>query len=522
MNHDHHIFNDDQIAAAHQTLSQDNLAIRTLIIESETQCFDISLDQSVTMLVINMLSLTVLPILVFPEVQAGANKATVYGLYDSLFGVRPGALSYNPYVRPVNNTDTKLPIKLSFSLLAIVTVDEKSQTMTTSADVGMEWTDSFLSWDINIYSNLSSITVPQSKLWLPDIIVGNSVDSRNKLGYGDLPVRLSNDGKLLWSPTLVSQTSCDITVTYYPFDSQVCKIEFQTAVSTNMELEVWIMTDTPVSLASYSEDGTWELESVGSAQAEQVGGHTFVTFYFLLTRRTTFYVVNLLLPVMFLSVTSSLVFLLPADAGEKMGTSITVLLAFAVYLSIVSDYLPSTSLSTSILAVYLTLLLGYTSVGVVMSVFVLRLHHTSDAVAVRKIWQSFTDVMQVLGCRRHPRSPPQDENAAKSVHKSSNAIAPELDSQMSTEKLDHDVAFTSPEPVTFTSPGPVTFTSPGRAADDLTWQEVAAAVDWLSFLCVSSAVCVTTVVVLLQLTVGSVTNKPEVPSTAKLFDIYDI
>ena len=34
---------------------------------------------------------------------------------------------------------------------------------------------------------------------------------------------------------------------------------------------------------------------------------------------------------------------LPAEAGEKMGVSITVLLAYSVYLSIIADSLPSTS-----------------------------------------------------------------------------------------------------------------------------------------------------------------------------------
>ena len=52
----------------------------------------------------------------------------------------------------------------------------------------------------------------------------------------------------------------------------------------------------------------------------------------------------------FLSFTASLVFALPADAGEKMGTGITVLLAYAVYLTIVSDYLPDTSLEVSLIS----------------------------------------------------------------------------------------------------------------------------------------------------------------------------
>ena len=68
------------------------------------------------------------------------------------------------------------------------------------------------------------------------------------------------------------------------------------------------------------------------------------TFSFYLARRHTFYLVSFIAPVILLSMTSCLVFVIPADAGEKMGTSITVLLAFAVYLTIVTEYLPDTSL----------------------------------------------------------------------------------------------------------------------------------------------------------------------------------
>jgi hypothetical protein len=46
---------------------------------------------------------------------------------------------------------------------------------------------------------------------------------------------------------------------------------------------------------------------------------------------------------------SAMVFKLPPDSGEKMGFSLTVLLAYAVYLTIISDDMPSTSTSTSVL-----------------------------------------------------------------------------------------------------------------------------------------------------------------------------
>ena len=62
-----------------------------------------------------------------------------------------------------------------------------------------------------------------------------------------------------------------------------------------------------------------------------------------------FHILNSLVPMVLLAFLSAMVFKLPPDSGEKMGFSLTVLLAYAVYLTIISDDMPSTSTSTSVL-----------------------------------------------------------------------------------------------------------------------------------------------------------------------------
>lgn len=77
-----------------------------------------------------------------------------------------------------------------------------------------------------------------------------------------------------------------------------------------------------------------------------------MAFEIKMRRLTTYYVIAVIFPVIFLTLTATLVFALPSESGEKMGTSITVLLAFAVYLTIVSDNMPKTSLNVS-LSIYI-------------------------------------------------------------------------------------------------------------------------------------------------------------------------
>ncbi len=62
-----------------------------------------------------------------------------------------------------------------------------------------------------------------------------------------------------------------------------------------------------------------------------------------------FYVLNIILPCVMLSVLQLMVFRVPSPAGEKVSLSITLLLSFTVFLLMVSDNMPQTSTSVPLL-----------------------------------------------------------------------------------------------------------------------------------------------------------------------------
>lgn len=78
-----------------------------------------------------------------------------------------------------------------------------------------------------------------------------------------------------------------------------------------------------------------------------------VKFVIEVMGKRVLYVLNTIIPVVMLSLLNVLVFLLPASSGEKMALAVTVLLSFTVYLSIISEVMPKTSESISILGEYL-------------------------------------------------------------------------------------------------------------------------------------------------------------------------
>ena len=73
-------------------------------------------------------------------------------------------------------------------------------------------------------------------------------------------------------------------------------------------------------------------------------------FYLPFTdRRTQFYNLNVMMPIVLTSLLVVLVFIVPVESGEKVSYVLTVFLSLAVLLTIVADSLPSTSITTSIL-----------------------------------------------------------------------------------------------------------------------------------------------------------------------------
>ena len=137
-------------------------------------------------------------------------------------------------------------------------VDEKDQVMQTMSSLKIRWEDKKLTWIRSLYGNVKTMTVRQEQVWAPDVVVYNTADPHQVLGYKQLPVRIFSNGTLEWIPNIVTRTQCDIVVTNYPFDTQICEIEISAVVSAGREIDLQ-PTSLDVNMDFYQEDGTWEV-----------------------------------------------------------------------------------------------------------------------------------------------------------------------------------------------------------------------------------------------------------------------
>ena len=266
------------------------------------------------------------------------------------------------------------------------------------------WNDNRLTWNTSQFENIKIVYYPKSELWTPPIKIENDISDSDQFGESENLLILQPNGDVLWPVTQTSKFSCEIDITFYPFDIQRCYIKLWFYPISPADL-VARTNEPPHPLAAirahdFQSGGTWETVDIRCDVTvdQHSGQNQRLSYEFVLRRRTTHYILNIVLPVVFLSMTASLVFILPAEAGEKMGVSITVLLTYSVYLSIIADDLPQTSTQLCHLQVYLTSLLGVTAMAVVLSVAVLNLHHRPPTTAVGHNTRRAVLILRKLVC----------------------------------------------------------------------------------------------------------------------------
>ena len=156
-------------------------------------------------------------------------------------------------------------------------------------------------------------------------------------------VRVGYTGEILWVPFLKSVTACDLDLTYFPLDQQSCDVVLINWMygSTLINFTVQpTLNGYYVDTTGYIRSSGWDLISTSLGSNTTDDYIPIIYFSFVLQRVSTYFIFNVIIPTICLSVLSAMVFRMPPEAGEKMGLSVTVLMSYSVMLMIMSDNIP--------------------------------------------------------------------------------------------------------------------------------------------------------------------------------------
>lgn len=256
------------------------------------------------------------------------------------------SLNYNKLERPVAEESEALVTKFGLALQQILDVDEKNQIITTNLWLNWEWTDVNLKWNESEYGNVRDIRMPPNTLWKPDILMYNSASEAFDGTY-QTNVVVTSSGTCTYIPPGIFKSSCQIDITWFPFDDQNCEMKFGSWTYNGFNLDLKLDSEDGGDISTFVQNGEWEVIGVPAKRNEVIyeccpEPYLDITFTIKIRRRTMYYFYNLIVPCLLISSMAVLGFTLPPDSGEKLSLGVTILLAITIFSTIVGDMLPIT------------------------------------------------------------------------------------------------------------------------------------------------------------------------------------
>ncbi|XP_035667406.1 neuronal acetylcholine receptor subunit beta-4-like [Branchiostoma floridae] len=320
-----------------------------------------------------------LSVLIAALVEAGRAAESEERLVAMLFNTS----RYNPLIRPARTVNEVITVNFRLSISQLISVNEKDQVMKTNVWLNQDWIDYRLVWNPEDYDNIEIIRVPSEITWKPDLVLFNNAD-----GQYDVQLKtkalIANTGQVYWLPPAIYQSACSIEVRYFPFDRQNCTMKFGSWTYDSSEVNIELI-DHEVVMDDFKQNGEWDI--LRSPNRKVVSGsEMFVMFDFIIQRKPLFYTINLIIPCILITSLSVLVFYLPSDCGEKITLSISVLLALTVFLLLIADIIPPTSLDIPLIGKYLMFTMIFVTFTIVTTVYILNVHHRSASTHTMPPW----------------------------------------------------------------------------------------------------------------------------------------
>ncbi|XP_068031978.1 neuronal acetylcholine receptor subunit alpha-6 [Anomalospiza imberbis] len=296
---------------------------------------------------------------------------------------------YNQFIRPVENVSDPVTVYFELAITQLTNVDEVNQIMETNLWLRHIWNDYKLRWDPRQYDGIEFVRVPADKIWKPDIVLYNNAVGDFQV-EGKTKALLHYDGMITWTPPAIFKSSCPMDITFFPFDHQNCSLKFGSWTYDKAKIDLLII-GSKVDMNDFWENSEWEIVDASGYKhdikyncCEEI--YTDITYSFYIRRLPMFYTINLIIPCLFISFLTVLVFYLPSDCGEKVNLCISVLLSLTVFLLVITETIPSTSLVIPLVGEYLLFTMIFVTLSIVITVFVLNIHYRTPMTHTMPKW----------------------------------------------------------------------------------------------------------------------------------------
>ena len=138
-------------------------------------------------------------------------------------------------------------------------------------------------------------------------------------------VAVQSDGHVRWMVPLIVNSACSVDVTYFPYDQQICEVNFGSWIYDLAQLNLRLTLERP-DLEHYVRNSEYDLINVSLTRKVLNGSccpgdglHAMVNLKIHLSRKSLYYDYIVIAPTIMLCVMTLASFLLPCHKGETRG-----------------------------------------------------------------------------------------------------------------------------------------------------------------------------------------------------------
>ena len=302
--------------------------------------------------------------------------------------------SRRPYIRPAVDqslaTDTFI-----FFLIQDFEIHQRENKLDVNAFFYTEWVDQTISWMYHqtsqgtLATTYISMRKNELSVWTPTFFVRNTVGQKSYLGNLTqlIGIDVGFNGNVGTYGFHKFTSECQVDMTYFPFDTQVCSFEI-----TGKPSEILISRGICVMENTNPE---WVNAEVNYTLSE-----TSLTCTIKATRKPTFLIMNLIVPTALIGFLYVFVFIVPAHAGEKLQYCVSILLSFNVYLGILVDNVPVNSEKMSLLSYFIIYQYMFGALVITVTAALLRTVHSNKSKEVPRKWQAIVRIEKFVKCKK--------------------------------------------------------------------------------------------------------------------------
>lgn len=187
---------------------------------------------------------------------------------------------------------------------------------------------------------------------------------------------VDSNGEINYSPGGVLNAKCPTDIAKFPFDEQTCDLQF---VPWGLSLQYVILYPEfeNIQLQYFTSHSDWKIVD-HSTYLLDIGGLGCIWAHMKIKRQPLYYAIMTILPTLLFSLLNPLVFVLPVESGERVSLSITILLSYAIFLTLVSASIPTSSNPMCTLLTVMIAIIAISGIIVLGAILSVRYYYSSD------------------------------------------------------------------------------------------------------------------------------------------------